>query len=303
MAHQQGDIIRAVDFNNIAANVNLYWGTGTGNLGLGQSSVTPTVSAGDIINHTEWASLRDHVNKMYLHQTHDLGNTLSLPVTGQILYYDQDLVDRIDLVKQSYGNTAVEGSDILATMSSSATWVIKATREAKVTFASGDAARYFFNSGGKLILDLNGASLAGNTKSLDWNGMFDQALSTVTLTGHGLGRSGTGYTVNTLLEDFSYYDLTSSYQTVISINNNTHISDYDNNRIEISLKSNGTNLSGNGDAGSEIFVKMEAFDLSTDPDTVQGTLSITFAARPPDVTYVTSSWGTPVVTQVTNTQS
>ena len=303
MAHQRGDLIYAADFNAFVSNVNLLWGTGTGNLGLGQSSITATATSGDLINHTAWAALTDHINKIYLHQTHDIGDILVLPALRQIIYYDQELVDRTDLVKTNFGQVALQGSDVSVTLNNSTTWQTKATREARITFPTPDQARYFFNSGGRILMSFPGVDLVGNQKSIDWNNMFDQGLGTLTLSTFGFYRSGTGYTVNSHLTDFSYYSLTNTYQPVLSINNNTGNSDYNNNRIVISLKSNGVNISGNSDHGSTVYILMEAYDLSTDGANVLGSLTCTVAARPADTTYISSSWGSVNVYSVTNTQS
>jgi hypothetical protein len=302
MAHQPGDLIYAADFNAFVSNVNLLWGSGSGNIGLGQTSITATASTGDLIDHTAWATLSDHINKIYLHQTHDIGDILALPAKGQIISYDQELVDRTALVKTNFGQVAVEGSDISLSLNNSTTWQTKATREARITFPTPDQARYFFNAGGRILMSFPGIDLVGNQKSIDWNNMFDQGLGTLTLSTFGFYRSGAGYTVNSYLTDFSYYSLTDTYQPVLSINNNTGHSDYNNNRIVISLKSNGVNLAGNGDHGSTVYILMEAFDLSTDGDDVLGALTCQVAARPADTTYISSTWGSVNVYSVTNTQ-
>lgn len=302
MAHQPGDLIYASDFNAFVSNVNLLWGTGSGNIGFGQTSITASATSGDLIDHTAWAALTDHINKIYLHQTHDLGDILLLPAKGEIIRYEQDLVDRTELVKTNFGQVAMQGSDISLALNSSATWQTKATREARITFPTPDQARYFFNAGGRILMSFPGVNLAGNQKSMDWNEMFDQGLGTLTLSTFGFFRSGTGYTVNSHLTDFSYYSLTSTYQPVLSINNNTGHGDYNNNRIIISLKSNGVDISSNGDHGSTVYILMEAFDLSTDSDSVLGSLTCTVAARPADTTYISSTWGSVNVYSVTNTQ-
>ena len=303
MAHQRGDLITAADFNQFVSNVNLLWSTGSAQYGLGQPDITANANVGDLIDHSTWATLTDHINKIYLHQTHDIGDSLALPAKGQIIYYDQELVDRTALVKANYGNVAVEGSDISLQLNLSTSWQTKATREARITFVTPDQARYFFNSGGRILMSFPGINLTGNQKSIDWNNMFDQGIGTLTLSTLGFSRSGTGYTINSYQNDFNYYSLTDTYQPVLSINNNTHNSDYDNNRIVISLKSNGVNLAGNGDHGSTVYILMEAFDLSTDGANVLGSLTCTVAARPADTTYISSSWGSVNVYSVTNTQS
>ena len=260
-------------------------------------------SKGDIIDHTNWASLTDHINKLYLHQTHDIGNTLPLPVSRQVIYYDQALADQTVIVKANYGNVAIEGSDISQIINNNASWQTKATREASIAFSSGDRARYFFNSGGRILMSFPDIDLAGNQKSLDWNNMFDQGLGTITLSTLRFARSGAGYTVNNYNTAFNYYSLTNAYQLVLSINNNSGNSDYNNNRINISLKSNGVNQSGKGDHGNIIYILMEAFDLSTDGANVLGNLNCTVSARPADTTYIANTWGTITVTSITNTQS
>jgi hypothetical protein len=109
----------------------------------------------------------------------------------------------------------------------------------------------------------------------------------------------------TLATTIGYYDLTTSYQTLLQRDLTTSGSPYISggaNNIKIEAKSNGTQGS-NSDAGTVVTFKISCLDASTDQsgydkpeydplDIMDGTFRVVLSNVPPSDTYLTATWGT-----------
>lgn len=98
------------------------------------------------------------------------------------------------------------------TISRASTWGAGSagiTCTANATFASEDAARYFFNSGGEIRFALSHPT--GSTQDNNWNAAL-AAVGTVAFKAHSTTRSGTAGTPAAI----GYYELTTSAQTILS---------------------------------------------------------------------------------------
>jgi hypothetical protein len=103
---------------------------------------------------------------------------------------------------------------IAATASSyvrTTTWNATRVGNFTVTFASTNAARHFFNSGGAVQIDMS--VTAGTAKNNDWNTMFITNMGTLTFANLASSRSGAG---GTLTASVAYNLLTTTFQTVYS---------------------------------------------------------------------------------------
>ena len=72
MTYSVGGLIQATDYNGFAdttagGNVNVMWGTGTGDAGYGQSTTLSTVSAGGTVTATQWADLVNRIQSIANH--------------------------------------------------------------------------------------------------------------------------------------------------------------------------------------------------------------------------------------------
>jgi len=91
--------------------------------------------------------------------------------------------------------------------------------EASFTFDGGDEARWFFNAGGKLRVKITNA--ATNSTSIDTSyGQLITALGNFDMAATTSARSGSGETLTTDGSALGYYDLTTSYQTLIKLTQN-----------------------------------------------------------------------------------
>jgi hypothetical protein len=191
------DTILATKYNDIRNKVNGVLGTGIGASGYGQGLGTTAVrgpSAGtspaDVITDTQWDQLRADITKCRRHQT---GQTPTITDVA-----DSDLIywataEQYDLLADSIvtnrdvvyaGATGGAFTTQVQTINGGSTtlssgWGTNAANQRygeqrfNVTFASADAARYFFNTGGQLVITLSRSGTATNTKSTGWQGIVD----------------------------------------------------------------------------------------------------------------------------------
>jgi hypothetical protein len=312
MAYSSGGLIQGADYNGFATSVNALWGTGSGNNGYGQSGTALSTSLGtsNQVAASDWATMIARMNTMSQHQTNGTTTGLSQPTATSIITYLSSLSSSITTLQTNKQSSANQyQTAISASTTSSTTWITSAIMTYTVTFASGDAARYFFNQGGQLNFNFSGTSLAGNSKSTYWNSFLNTGFATWALRGNTSLYTGTGFTPTTNLTSSGYYNLTSSPTTFFKMFDNPSSADYTANYIQVDVNSNGTNVSGNSDAGSVLTVVLHAVDAAADTtgtgktaadfgDTVQGTTATTGAIYRPYTTYLTASYGTPTISGV-----
>ena len=88
MTYSAGSTILASDFNGFAssnsgANLNDFWGAGSGDLGWGQTALS-TVSAGGTVSATNWASLVNNMASSGSHTNTTL-TSRTAPTTGSLI--------------------------------------------------------------------------------------------------------------------------------------------------------------------------------------------------------------------------
>tara|TARA_A100001011_G_scaffold375675_1_gene437452 strand:+ start:628 stop:1557 length:930 start_codon:yes stop_codon:yes gene_type:complete len=238
MAYQQGDTITAADYNNFAANVNAVIGTGSGAKGYGLSEVS-TLSAGATITAAQWNSLLSGLQKAANHQGTTLTNASNtVTVGGNILPLsnlaaDVTLIDtNADTADASNLSTAQAGITSQRTTS----WSGTITHTFTVNYGSQNAARHFFNSGGKLHMAFTRTGGASTDQNTAWTNLFS-GLGTVTMNATDTTKSGATYGTNTAV---GYRDLTTSNQTIMSAPIGS--GDYTANDVLIQAKTDGSGL-------------------------------------------------------------
>ena len=176
MAYTAGSLIEAVDYNGFvdtnSSNVNEVWSTGTGDRGYGQTAVT-TVSVGGTVTATQWASLVNTVAAAANHQ----GTTITArtaPVVGNTIAIlsavNTDITsletNRLNAVANGTQFTGWTGTSAKTAATSGATWTIVFRHD--IDWADADAARYFFNAGGR-IKWVCSKTATGQTGDPEWN--------------------------------------------------------------------------------------------------------------------------------------
>ena len=320
MTYVSGGIIQATDYNGFVsttagANVNAAWSTGTTSAGYGQTALS-TVSAAGTVSATQWASLVNTISSMAAHQ----GTTItarSAPTTGTLVSVLAAVNTDVTNCYNNRGNAAAVGTQFTGwtgtnsktATTSGATWTITFTNT--VTWASADAARYFFNAGGVIKIDV-AKSATGQTGDPEWNdlantlcgdiyisgGDYSQTIAGTTYTGT-TKVGGTG-TPNTLATTTGWFDLTAGAAATIVYKQFADTAPYTANFIQHSLAKN---------AGSTALTITTVWSAS-DGDPISGGTSPTGATPgtapctvvtyfPPSTTYLTNTWGTPSVAATT----
>lgn len=281
MSYATGGLIEATHYNNFingSNQLNTVWSTGTGNAGYGQSTIS-AVSIGSTVTATQWATLINALNNTLNHQSGS-GSGISAVTAGARIDYLSTLATNINTAYTNRLLYATSGSTTTgSTFSPTATADEGVTysayvSERTVTFSSGDAARYFFNAGGRL-----------------------QFVSISVTNDNGTSRSADAATLlNALDYTFSaadYYALTTSYVTVdTATNTGTYTGDYAN----LNVKSNGVQ-GANADTGS--IITIGSYLYHEHAGGTNNSLAITYNHRIdiiyPETTYLSNSWGTPTV--------
>jgi hypothetical protein len=320
MTYVSGGLIQATDYNGFVsttagANVNATWGTGTSSAGYGQSALS-TVSAAGTVTATQWATLVNTIASMAAHQ----GTTItsrSAPVTGGTITILSAVNTDITNCYNNRGNAAAVGAQFTGwtgtnsktATTSGATWTITFTNT--VTWASDNAARYFFNAGGLIKIDVAKTS-TGNTGDPEWNDLANTLCGDIWISGGDYSQTivgsvytgttkigGTG-TPNTLATTTGWFDLTAGAAATIVYKQFADTAPYTNNFIQHSLSKN---------AGSTALTITTLWSASDgDPisggtaasGSIPGTAPCTIVTYyPPSATYLTNSWGTPTVAATT----
>jgi hypothetical protein len=315
MSYASGGLIQATDYNelaqtNVGGNIAFVWGTGSNQWGYGQTTTQiATVSASGTVTATQWAGLIYTLNKTLAHQGGtQLASGSNIGVTsGALIQYFSNVATAATTIatnRLSYGSSGstTTGANFTGTISfpdSSSTQ--SSTISRTVTFASGNAARYFFNAGGRLILVLTASNNNGTSRSGDFVTVLQTNVGGSTLFAtSSTPRSGAGGTLNSQNAALGYYSLTTSNQTVVSVNSASATYVYAaGDSVDIRLRSNGTQGS-NDDKGSVITIDIITTAQGQVSSNFNDAVNVTLTSRVdivyPETTYLTDTWGTPTIT-------
>ena len=317
MTYSSGSLIVATDYNGFAndtagANINSIWATGTTDAGYGQSALA-TVAATNTITATQWASLVNTISSIASHQ----GTTITArtaPTAGNIISILAALNTDLTNCTTNRGNaiangtqyTGWTGTNSVTAGKSGASWAMTFTNT--VTFASANAARYFFNAGGRIKIDVAKSS-TGNTGDPEWNDLATTLCGDIYITGGtatqtiagasytGTTKTGGTGTPTTLATTTGWYDLTAGAAATIVYKQFADTAPYTANYIPHSIAKG---------ASSDTLVITSLWQ-NTDSDPISGGTAPTAATPgtaactivtyfPPSSTYLTTAaWGTPTV--------
>jgi hypothetical protein len=311
MAFSLNGLIDAASFNNLATNpaagssVNSLYGTGVGVYGYGQPSPIANVAVNDTITSSQWSSLNTRITAMGNHQNTALGG---MPNTGvnQPITYDADYPNNILALKGRSLYAAAQGTTQSLTTQSTSQWSNSCTFTHTITFASGDAARYFFNAGGQLKFTFYSPIGTSNTINYVMHYLGEEVGTVVlsapasgktTIAGvdyNGISQKGAQSLPVILDANKGYYGLSTSYSTVFKQLAKLGITTYFDSFIKIDMKTNGP-VGANQDNGNIITV-VSTWDEVPNGLAVSVYTAVTCTVVPPSTTYLNNSWGTPTVT-------
>jgi hypothetical protein len=245
-------------------------------------------------------------------------------VAGNTISILANVATDINTITLNRGNAAASGTEYgiftgttsktTATGSGQTAWTITFTHT--VTFASANAARYFWNAGGLVRLQY-GKSSTGTDHDPDWNtlagqcgsiylsGRVNGAAQTISGTSYtGTTRiGGTGGTQTTLATTTGWYNLTTSPTTIFQLNNATapYTPEYIRTTATATSAtvltlvttwvddgSSGAGVTSNISGGTGVSSPATSIGAATAPTTL-----VTYI--PPSTTYLSNTWGTPTI--------
>ena len=318
MAYQTGDLILDDHYNGFANtnspnNVNKIWGTGNGTYGYGQSNTVSTVSAGGTVQASQWNTLLSRMQSIGDHQ----GTNMTTADSGQLVAGDPvQAILEISTDITSFGNNRYNVAAANLTASSdpnsvnrtfTGSWTTNTIHEVSFTFASSDAARFFFNAGGKITHVWNLSGHTSDDKANEWVDLFNTKAATFTFSGNNDSLSGSGTQDTDKNEGFWSSDTDGSYAVYQKQFADT--SPYTTNFCQWEVKVTGT-AGDNGGKGEVITIKATAKDDAADSsddaalDQVDGNLLSSWTFSKPNTTQLNNdAVGTITAAEVSQTQA
>ena len=310
MSYAQFGLIEATDFNTLVGGnptttvntLNAVWATGGTTAGYGQTAVA-NVSAGQTVaSSAQWNSLVSNTASAASHQGSSI-TSVSAPVSGGTITYLSAIPSNLTTIYSNRRNAATQGSTSANTATRGTSWQTALTFTHTVTFASGDAARYFFNAGGQIKMtcshptgsgiNLLWSDLASNVGTVAMSSPSSGTVSIAGGTYSGITKVGGGGTSPPIDANKGYFALTTANATAFTQTASTGPSGYLSSFIRMIVKSNGAQGS-NGDTGSVITI-FTIWDEVPDDLVVTSGTAVTCTVQNPETTYLTASWGTPTI--------
>jgi hypothetical protein len=226
----RGNKITAAQFNELVALYHTHWSDDNPGLthaelladqsadniklhatGWGQLPVEPTVVQTELITSTQTNRLINQINAGLFHVDSTNFNLTSLTkyAAGSIVLYETykekievaiNYLNSLSLyVDYVYGSELVLDDGIGLPYTENVEWTTQTSATVKATFSSYQQARYFFNSGGRIVFDLNCLGYDDWTRVFNNMGTTMVGATTVTASGGWTGISMGGvYNTGTL---------------------------------------------------------------------------------------------------------
>ena len=274
MAYTAGDTILDDEYNAFVNNssspfgYNHFAGTGSGEYGLGQASIA-TVSAGDTINASHWNALFTGLDTIANHTNDTMTSRSSVSAGDTIAIRSALITDLANLAAAvaagSTGATAL-ATNAVGSSTNSGTWNSTSTIERSVTFGSSAIARAFFNGGGSIRIDPSCVTGIDGDKDTVFNDLTTTAIGNLDFGAHATTRSGSGETLTTNGLANGFFDISTSYVTLLKLTSDN--SGYTSNTVEIFAK-----LDAAPATATVVTIKMVTTDAADDTTYTSGNTS------------------------------
>ena len=310
MSYAQNGLIEATDFNTLvgsnpdtgANKLNTTWATGGTTAGYGQTAVSQ-VAGGDTVIATK-QYVDDVAQGLAVHAPCKVASTGTVAtMSGGTVTYLSAIPTNLTTIYTNRRNASTVGSTATSTATRGTSWQNAITFTHTVTFASGDAARYFFNAGGQIKMtashptgsgiNLLFSDLASNTGTVVQSAPNSGTVSIAGTAYSGITKVGGGGTTPTIGTDKGYFGLTTSNATAFTQTASSGPSGYLSSFIRYIVKSNGAQGS-NGDTGDVITI-FTIFDEIPDDLVASSGTAVTLTLQAPETTNLSASWGTPTL--------
>jgi len=330
VAYQTGDTILDDHYNGFANdnspnNINKIWGTSNGTFGYGQTNTVSTVSAGGTVQASQWNTLLNRLQSIGDHQ----GTNITTPDSGQLATGDpiaailEISTDITSIGNNKYnvasGNLTESSNPNSVNRTFTGSWSTNTIHEVKVTFASSDAMRYFFNAGGKITHVWNLSGHTSDAKANEWVDLFNTKAATFTFAANSDSLSGSGSAGTNTNEGFWSSNTDGSYFVYQKMFADS--SPYTSNYVQWEVKVTGT-AGSLGGKGEVITIKATARDdaadsvdegqapddpldpANTNLDIVDGNLTSSWSVFKPNTNFLNNdAVGSFTAAEVSQTQS
>lgn len=248
--------IKALDYNTLQNLIVEVMGTGTGDYGYGQTTLSSEVLQGNIITEQQWDNLKFDIINAKLHQDGVLPNIVEV-TAGEVIGESSsdakiNYANLIDNIRNNRFDLSPAQSTVstLGVKTYLSTWSSSAILDLTMTFANANDARYFFNSGGKISFTSERTGGSSTLQNNAWTNLLTTA-----------GTIIFSQTTN----EIGFYDLTDSFQTILV---ETSSAPYADNKIQLEAKCDvADNTLGTATA---VDLKLSLLDLYVDPDVISG---------------------------------
>ena len=330
MAYSAGDIILDNEYNDFANdatnNINGIWGNGNADKGYGQTNTISAVSAGGAITAAQWNTLQDRLKPIADHQNTSINNAAGGLSAGDTVAILANFGNDITTVTNARFAVDADHLDTTSNPNSanrtfSGSWRTSTVHEWKVTFQSSDAARYFFNAGGKITHVWNLSSFTASDKTSEWQDLFNTKAATFTFSGAADSLSGSGSVNTNANAGFWNSNITNGGSYVVVQKMFADSSPYTANFVQWEVKVSGT-AGSLGGKGEVLTIKATASDAAADSDdegqapqdaedaaqtaldTVDGTLTSSWSVKKPNTDELNNdACGSYTAAEVSQSQS
>jgi hypothetical protein len=309
MTYAQYGHIASFDYNTLVGSnpsttpgaLNTVWAIGGNNAGYGQT-VLPQVPYSSRLYSSSWANLINTTGTCATHQGTSI-TSITAPVQNGQIPYLAALPTNLTSIYNGRLNAATQGATTANTATYNSTWSNVLIFTHTVSFANGDAARYFFNAGGQLKVTCTHANtnaginllmhnLASNIGTVVMSSTISSPITVSGASYNGVTKVGGGLPAPTISPDMGYYAMTTANANIFSQTASTGPTPYLNTNISIIAKSNGTQ-GPNADAGSVVTLYTVWDEVSVGSGAPVGSGSTTtVTVQAPETTNLANSWGT-----------
>ena len=282
-----GSLIAAADYESIRtslANI-LYLGSGT--RGYGTTPVAGAVSAGQTITAAHWVNLKTDILTIAAHQgalaNANITAVPSITAGTVINATDQNpfitAASYLDTNRFNVGSGQYSEESLGIDQSRNTNWSATVRHFFTLDFGSADAARYFFNAGGKIKLFAGRSGGTGSTQDNNWTSLLTD-MGNVFFNWNGCTSDGTSPGSG---NGIGFYNLTNVSQQVFT---KVGSGSYSLNDYTVAMY---TDVANNGSGGARyVYVQVFFNDDHTSVwgDTVTGTLTNSVRSLRPSGSYV-----------------
>lgn len=291
MAIVARNLVEAVDFNQLAGTqasnrafpdaesaqrrLNAIYGVGWGDRGYGQPTpVIPSVVTGSLIEASQWQNL------LAVMQTVSNYLGIVVPNTPSASFYAANSLITANNFDWAGAVLALDNARLsplpanittktLVQDTRTDSWSEKPGLTVDVDFGTEDAARWFFNSGGQIVINSSFVPSVASAHNSSWQQLLTDA-GTIKIGAFGTSRTG-GNSSGTVYSNIGYYSLNDSAQLVFSIQPSAAPFSVNIYSILVQRKSY---QGANGSNGSKVTVSVFFDDqYGTPAQAVNGTLT------------------------------